>query len=46
MTASMAERAEAKQALFAALGARFGARFSQGQSVRVQNANTLTWRMR
>ncbi|HKQ55016.1 MAG TPA: FAD-linked oxidase C-terminal domain-containing protein [Methyloceanibacter sp.] len=43
MTASMAERAEAKQALFAALGARFGARFSQGQSLREQHANTLTW---
>jgi D-lactate dehydrogenase (cytochrome) len=43
MTASMAERSEAKQALFATLGARFGARFSQGQALREQHANTLTW---
>src|SRR4029453_14208146 len=43
MTASMAERDEGKQALFATLGARFGARFSQGQSLGKQNANTLTW---
>ena len=43
MTASMAERGEVKQALFATLGARFGARFSQGQSLREQHANTLTW---
>jgi D-lactate dehydrogenase (cytochrome) len=43
MTASMAERDEGKQALFATLGARFGARFSQGQSLREQHANTLTW---
>ncbi|MET0840721.1 MAG: FAD-linked oxidase C-terminal domain-containing protein [Methyloceanibacter sp.] len=43
MTASMAERGEGKQALFATLGARFGARFSQGQSLREQHANTLTW---
>jgi D-lactate dehydrogenase (cytochrome) len=43
MTASMAERGEAKQALFAVLGARFGARFSQGQALREQHANTLTW---
>ncbi|MET0381474.1 MAG: FAD-dependent oxidoreductase, partial [Methyloceanibacter sp.] len=39
----MAERGEGKQALFATLGARFGARFSQGQSLREQHANTLTW---
>jgi D-lactate dehydrogenase (cytochrome) len=43
MTASMAERGEAKQALFATLGARFGPRFSQGQALREQHANTLTW---
>ena len=43
MTESMAERGEGKQALFATLGARFGARFSQGQSLREQHANTLTW---
>ena len=43
MTASMAERGEGKQALFATLGARFGARFSQGQSLREKHANTLTW---
>ena len=43
MTASMAERGEGKQALFATLGARFGARFSQGQALREQHANTLTW---
>jgi D-lactate dehydrogenase (cytochrome) len=43
MTATMAERGEGKQALFATLGARFGARFSQGQALREQHANTLTW---
>ena len=43
MTASMAERQDAKETLFATLGARFGARFSQGQAIREQHANTLTW---
>jgi D-lactate dehydrogenase (cytochrome) len=43
MTASMAERGAAKEALFATLGARFGPRFSQGQALREQHANTLTW---
>src|SRR5262245_57878782 len=43
MTASMAARPEAKQALFATFGARFGARFTQGQALREQHANTLTW---
>src|SRR5262245_64995465 len=43
MTANMAERPDVKEALFATLGARFGARFSQGQALREQHANTLTW---
>ncbi len=43
MTASMAERQGAKETLFATLGARFGARFSQGQAIREQHANMLTW---
>jgi D-lactate dehydrogenase (cytochrome) len=34
---------EAKQALFTALAARFGDRFSQSESLREQHANTLTW---
>ena len=34
---------EAKQALFAALAARFGHRFSMSQALREQHANTLTW---
>src|SRR5262245_40944417 len=42
MTLSMAERRATKEALFATLRARFGARFSQGQSFRAQHANTLT----
>jgi D-lactate dehydrogenase (cytochrome) len=33
----------AKEALFAALAARFGDRFSQSQALREQHANTLTW---
>jgi D-lactate dehydrogenase (cytochrome) len=43
MTAIVAEAETAKGALFAKLGARFGARFSQGQALREQHANTLTW---
>jgi D-lactate dehydrogenase (cytochrome) len=48
MSAVMAEAAkssaaEAKQALFAALAARFGGRFSLSQALREQHANTLTW---
>ena len=35
--------AEAKDALFAVLAARFGPRFSVGQALREQHANTLTW---
>ena len=35
--------AESKKALFAALAARFGDRFSLSQSLREQHANTLTW---
>jgi D-lactate dehydrogenase (cytochrome) len=35
--------AEGKKALFAALAARFGDRFSLSQSLREQHANTLTW---
>lgn len=34
---------EAKEALFAALAARFGDRFSLNQTLREQHANTLTW---
>ncbi|HMK42487.1 MAG TPA: FAD-linked oxidase C-terminal domain-containing protein [Methyloceanibacter sp.] len=34
---------EAKQALFVALAARFGNRFSMSQALREQHANTLTW---
>ena len=34
---------EAKQALFAALAARFGNRLSMSQALREQHANTLTW---
>ena len=33
----------AKEALFAALAARFGDRFSRGQALREQHASTLTW---
>jgi D-lactate dehydrogenase (cytochrome) len=48
MTAVVAEpaarlRAESKNALFAKLAARFGGRFSVGQALREQHANTLTW---
>src|SRR5262245_33697363 len=43
MTASMAERPDVKEALFATFGARFGPRFSQTQDLREQHANTLTW---
>jgi D-lactate dehydrogenase (cytochrome) len=43
MTAVMAEAGDRKRALFAVLGARFGARFSLGQALREQHANTLTW---
>ena len=48
MTAVVAEpeahaRAESKRALFAKLAARFGGRFSLGQALREQHANTLTW---
>ena len=43
MTAIMAEGGDRKRALFAALGARFGERFSRGQALREQHANTLTW---
>jgi D-lactate dehydrogenase (cytochrome) len=32
-----------KEAVFAALAARFGDRFSQSQALRDQHANTLTW---
>lgn len=35
--------AEGKSALFAALAARFGDRFSRSQALREQHANTLTW---
>ena len=35
--------AESKRALFAELAARFGDRFSLGQALREQHANTLTW---
>ena len=34
---------EAKQALFAALAARFGNRLSMSKALREQHANTLTW---
>ncbi len=34
---------EAREALFAALAARFGDRFSRSQALREQHANTLTW---
>ncbi len=37
------EGQERKRVLFAALGARFGERFSLGQALREQHANTLTW---
>jgi len=43
MTAIMAEGQDRKSALFAGLGARFGERFSLGQALREQHANTLTW---
>jgi D-lactate dehydrogenase (cytochrome) len=48
MTAVVAEpeahsRAESKSALFAKLATRFGGRFSVGQALREQHANTLTW---
>ena len=48
MTTVMAEAGkrpsgEAKEALFAALSARFGDRFSLSQALREQHANTLTW---
>jgi D-lactate dehydrogenase (cytochrome) len=48
MTAVMADgqhrsTAEGKRALFAQLAARFGDRFSLGQALREQHANTLTW---
>ncbi len=48
MTTLMAEAgarpaAEDKEALFAALAARFGDRFSRSQALREQHANTLTW---
>jgi D-lactate dehydrogenase (cytochrome) len=48
MTTLMAEAgarpaAEDKEALFAALSARFGERFSRSQALREQHANTLTW---
>ena len=43
MTAVMAEGQDRKRALFAKLGARFGERFSLGQALREQHANTLTW---
>ncbi|OFW71809.1 MAG: lactate dehydrogenase [Alphaproteobacteria bacterium RBG_16_64_48] len=35
--------AESKRALFTHLAARFGERFSLGQALREQHANTLTW---
>jgi D-lactate dehydrogenase (cytochrome) len=35
--------AEAKDALFAALAARFGPRFSRSEALREQHSNTLTW---
>jgi len=37
------EGQERKRGLFATLGARFGERFSLGQALREQHANTLTW---
>ena len=48
MTVGLAEAperstAEGKSALFAALAARFGDRFSRSQALREQHANTLTW---
>jgi D-lactate dehydrogenase (cytochrome) len=48
MTTLMAEAEmrpgeEAKEALLAALAARFGDRFSRSQALREQHANTLTW---
>ncbi|HET7211474.1 MAG TPA: FAD-linked oxidase C-terminal domain-containing protein, partial [Methyloceanibacter sp.] len=43
MTAIMAEAQSAKGALFTKLGARFGSRFSQGEALREQHANTFTW---
>ena len=41
--AQMCATDEAKTALFAALAARFGNRFSMSQALREQHANTLTW---
>ena len=48
MTAVVAEpearsKAENNRAMFAKLAARFGERFSVGQALREQHANTLTW---
>jgi D-lactate dehydrogenase (cytochrome) len=43
MTVVIARDQDRKPALFAELGARFGARFSLGQALREQHANTLTW---
>jgi D-lactate dehydrogenase (cytochrome) len=48
MTMGLAEAperstAEGKKAVFAALAARFGDRFSLSQALREQHANTLTW---
>lgn len=48
MTTVMAQTAsrpasEDKDALFEALARRFGARFSRGEALREQHANTLTW---
>jgi D-lactate dehydrogenase (cytochrome) len=48
MTAVMADGRERsgpenKRALFAALAARFGDRFSESKALREQHANTLTW---
>jgi D-lactate dehydrogenase (cytochrome) len=43
MTAVMAEGQDAKRALFALLRAAFGARFSEGEALCEQHANTLTW---
>jgi D-lactate dehydrogenase (cytochrome) len=37
------ETQERKRVLFASLGARFGERFSLGQTLREQHAHTLTW---
>ncbi len=43
MTVVIAKDQDRKRALFAELGARFGARFSLSQALREQHANTLTW---